>query len=131
MIFLTFFTAFCFDHYNCCSIAYTQHKPDFVSCMRLLHQTHTYSVCSVYTVHVHSISRLYMLSHRSPLPVAVYDKHNIYPLFDFKSKHCFLKCSFSIVILFLHCTLYSLYLDFLDVFKRNKYKNTLFNAFYF
>ncbi len=59
---------FCF--YNR-AIAYTQHKPDFMSCMwdGLLHQVHTYSVCSVYAVHVWYVSGAEAarteLSHRS------------------------------------------------------------------
>ncbi len=46
--------------------------------------------------------------------------------FDFKSKHCFLKCSFSIVILFLHSTVIQ---SFIDVFKRNKYKKHIIQCF--
>ncbi len=57
-------------HYICCTIAYTLHKPDFMSCMwdGLLHQVHTYSVCSPYVWYVSGAeAALTVLSHRSPL----------------------------------------------------------------
>ncbi len=46
--------------------------------------------------------------------------------FDFKSKLCYLKCFFSIVMIFLRSTVLQ---TFIDVFKRNKYKKPIIQCF--
>ncbi len=57
---------------------------------------------------------------------SVYYEHNIYPLFWFQIQTLLLKMLFQRSD-FLHSTVQS----FIDVFKCNKYKNTLINSFYF
>ncbi len=47
--------------------------------------------------------------------------------FDFKCKHCYWKCFFSIVILFLHSAVLQ---SFIDVFKHNKYKKHIIQCFF-
>ncbi len=97
-------TAFLFwQSCNCCTIAYTQHKPDFMSCMwGGLHQVHTYSVCSAYAVHVWYASgaeTAFTQESATDPWLFTTDTTCIY-YFDFKSKHCYLKCFFGVVILF-------------------------------
>ncbi len=129
MIFLTFFTAVCFDHRTI--VAHSLHTAQawFVSCMRLYTRlTHTLFAV-VYTVHVHSISRLYMLSHKSPLLTRGCLRQTQHlSIIWFQIQTLFLK------MLFQYCdsffTQYS-YTVFYRLFKRINIRNTLFNAFTF
>ncbi len=84
---------------NCCTIAYTQHKHDFMSCMwGGLHQLHTYSICSVYAVHVRYVSGAEAaFTQESATDPWLFTTDNIYPLFWFQIQTWLLK------MLFLHC----------------------------
>ncbi len=88
---------FCFDNRTIVAQYLTQHKPDFVSCIRggLLHQVHTYSICSAYAVHVwyrsgtESAQTVHAFTQKSILIRGCLPRTTFIHYFDFKYKHCY------------------------------------------
>ena len=102
----------------CCTIAYTQHKPDLVSCEVAFFTRFTH------TPFVHKLCRSSTdcaFTQESATDLWLFTTNTTFiHYFDFKSKRCFWKCFFSIVILFYHSTGIQSFID-IFTFKLNKY----------
>ncbi len=127
-------TAFLFwQSCNCCTIAYTQHKPDFMSCMwdgpftPGSHILHLQFVCSPCVVRNGAEAALTVLSHRSlqlihgclpqtHLSIVLISNPNIVTENAFSALWFFFFIQYSNTI-------------FIDVFKCNKYKKHIIQCF--
>ncbi len=119
---------------NCGTIANTQHKPDFHELYvrrpftpgsHILRLQCVCSPCAVCKRCGSSTDCAFTQeSTTDPWP---FTTNTLIHYFDFKSKNCYWKCFFSIVILFfLHSTVIQY---FIDVFKHNTYKKRIIQRF--